>query len=240
MEEERKIVTGEMSRLSLIKLHHAHNLVAPSIPRHLVASLKGVDGEYSQLANFPWDPLVCYVLDDGLDHAPASYIEHGLTTDFFGTGARGNGYSDMGGVVACSGGIFISQQDFLVIWTSKSDSYEDELEPKSYNESMESFNKYLAPVMDRPDVEPSVGIIYSKYRDDFWLFSSIKESWGANFEGHPWELSTGWGIVGSRDFDGDAGWLNVIIEENYSEELTAGAKYLSSVDAANAAFRTES
>jgi hypothetical protein len=236
MEDERKIVTGEKSRQSLIKKHHAHNLVAPSIPRHLVASLKGLEGDYSQLANFPWDPLVCYMLDYEIDRTPAAYIEHGMTTDYFGTGTRSNGYNDMGGIVACSGGIFISQQDVLSVWSSESNSYDDGLEPQSYNQSMESFNKYLAPIMDRPNIEPSVGIIYSKYREDFWLFSTIKESWGADFIHHSWLLPDGWGLVGKKLPDEYADWLNVIAVARFSEELTAAARYLRTIDPANVEF----
>ena len=232
MEDDSKIVTGEKSRQSLIKKHHAHNLVAPSIPRHLVASLKGVEGDYSQLANFPWDPMVCYVLDYDLDRTPAAYIEYGMTTDYFGTGTRSNGYNDMGGIVACSGGVFISQQDFLSVWSSESNSYEDELEPQSYNQSMESFNMYLAPLMNRPNYSPTVGIIYSEYRGDFYLFSSMSETWGARTDPSDpsgWTLPDGWGLVGSEGEEGYIGWLNVLLSGNFSEELNAACRYLLNV-----------
>ena len=107
MEEEFTELRGEDSRQSLIAKHHKHNLVAPTIPQHLVASLHGFDDDYSQFANFPWDPMVCYMLDAPTDvRPPATFIEYGMTTDFFGTFARSNGYNDMGGIVACSGGIF--------------------------------------------------------------------------------------------------------------------------------------
>ena len=237
MEDKELVVQGEASRQSLMKVHHAFDLIAPSIPQHLVASLQGYEGDYVQSANFPWKPIVCYMLEFEMDRVPATYIEHGLKTDFFGTGSRSNGYSGMGGVVACSGGIFISQQDSL----SSFDDDDHPNRPRSYNESMESFNMYLAPIMNRENVKPSVGVIYSSYRRDFLLVSSIEESWSAGlsdqFRG---KLPRGWGIVGSRDFDGYTDWLNVIIEKNYSEELTAGAKYLRFVDAANAAFKAES
>ena len=237
MEVKELVVQGEASRQSLMKVHHAFDLIAPSIPQHLVASLQGYEGDYVQSANFPWKPIVCYMLEFEMDRVPATYIEHGLKTDFFGTGSRSNGYSGMGGVVACSGGIFISQQDSL----SSFDDDDHPNRPRSYNESMESFNMYLAPIMNRENVKPSVGVIYSSYRRDFLLVSSIEESWSAGlsdqFRG---KLPRGWGIVGSRDFDGYTDWLNVIIEKNYSEELTAGAKYLRFVDAANAAFKAES
>ena len=237
MEYEELVIQGEASRQSLMKVHHAFDLIAPSVPQHLVASLQGYEGDYSQSANFPWSPMVCYMLEFETDRAPAIYIKHGLKTDFFGTGSRSNGYSGMGGVVACSGGIFISQQDSL----SHFDEDDHPNRPRSYNESMESFNMYLAPVMNRENVKPSVGVIYSSYRNDFLLVSSIKESWGVGPAGRSsWKLPRGWGFVGSKDSDGDTDWLNVIIEENYSEELTAGAKYLRFVDAANAAFKAES
>ena len=237
MEVKELVVQGEASRQSLMKVHHEFDLIAPSVPQHLVASLQGYEGDYVQSANFPWSPMVCYMLEFEVDRVPATYIKHGLKTDFFGTGSRSNGYSGMGGVVACSGGIFISQQDSL----SHFDEDDHPNRPRSYNESMESFNMYLAPIMNRENVKPSVGVIYSSYRRDFLLVSSIEESWSAGlsdqFRG---KLPRGWGIVGSRDLDGYTDWLNVIIEKNYSEELTAGAKYLRFVDAANAAFKAES
>jgi hypothetical protein len=149
-----------------------------------------------------------------------------MTTDFFGTGSRSNGYNSMGGVVACSGGIFISQQDTL----SSFGYDEDGLEPKSYNQSMEAFNMYLAPLMNRPFVEPSVAIIYSEYRNDFLLFSSVKELWGAGPQiqegGLQWTLPDGWGLVGTSAEDGYIGWLNVINHPIYPEEIRAAARYL--------------
>jgi hypothetical protein len=230
MEEEFTELRGEDSRQSLISKHHKHDLVAPSIPQHLVASLHGFDGDYSQFANFPWDPMVCYMLDAPSDvRPPATFIEHGMTTDYFGTFTRSNGYNDMGGVVACSGGIFISQQDNLSTYSSYSN--DDNInEPRSYNQSMEAFNMYLAPVMDRPNIKPSVAVIYSSYRGDFWLISSIKKSWGIGFAGESsWTLPKGWGVVGNRTADGYAGWMDVVIEKNFSVELTAGAQYLKKI-----------
>jgi len=227
MEEEIIYVKGEASRQALMKVHHEHGLVAPTIPQHLVTSLRGVEGDYSQLANFPWDPIVCYMLDaPSIVHPPATYIEHGMTTDYFGTGVRSNGYDDMGGVVACSGGIFISLQETL----SGFNDDEDGNEPRSYNQSMEAFNMYLAPIMDRSSIEPSVGIIYSDYRKDFWLVGSIKKSWGIGFAGEsPWTLPKGWGVVGNKTADGYAGWMDVVIAKNFSVELTAGAQYLKKI-----------
>jgi len=233
MEYEEFFIQGELSRQTLLKVHHHYGLIAPTIPQHLVASLQGYEGEYSQIANFPWSQMVCYMLDFEVERAPATYIKHGLKTDFFGTGSRSNGYSGMGGIVASSGGIFVSQQDSL----SHFDEDDHPNRPRSYNESMESFNMYLAPVMNRENIKPSVGVIYSSYRNDFLLVSSIKESWGVGPAGRSsWTLPKGWGFVGSKESEGDADWLNVIIEENFSEELTAGARYLRYVDAANAAF----
>jgi len=225
--EEITYVEGEASRQTLMKVHHTFNLVAPIIPEHLIPAMRGEEGAYKQFANFPWDPMVCYMLEfPGERHAPAVYIEHGMTTDFFGTGSRSNGYNSMGGVVACSGGIFISQQDTL----SSFGYDEDGLEPKSYNQSMEAFNMYLAPLMNRPFVEPSVAIIYSEYRNDFLLFSSVKELWGAGpqiQEGGPqWILPDGWGLVGTSAEDGYIGWLNVINHPIYPEEIRAAARYL--------------
>jgi hypothetical protein len=94
--------------------------------------------------------------------------------------------------------------------------------------------------MNRENIKPSVGVIYSSYRNDCLLVSSIKESWGIGPSGRSsWKLPTGWGFVGSKESEGHTDWLNVVIEENFSEELTAGARYLRYVDAANAAFKAE-
>jgi hypothetical protein len=237
MEYKEVFVQGEASRQSLLNVHHHFGLIAPTIPQHLVAPLQGYEGDYSQSANFPWSEMVCYMLDFEVERVPATYIKHGLKTDFFGTGSRSNGYSGMGGIVASSGGIFVSQQDSL----SHFDDDDHPNRPRSYNQSMESFNMYLAPVMNRENIRPSVGVIYSSYRNDFLLVSSIKESWGVGPAGRSsWTLPRGWGFVGSKEPDSDTGWLNVIIKENFSEELTAAARYLRYVDAANAVFREES
>lgn len=59
MEYEELVVQGEASKQSLMKVHHAFDLIAPSIPQHLVASLQGYEGDYVQSANFPWSPMVC-------------------------------------------------------------------------------------------------------------------------------------------------------------------------------------
>ena len=226
MEEEIKFITGEASKRAITEVHHSGGLVAPIIPKHLVPALKGIDGNYSQCANFPWDPMACYMLEFEVPGVPIAYLEHGMKMDYFGSGCRSNGYNTMGGIIVCSGGIFLSQQDMLNAYGSTED------EPSSYNESMEAFNMYLAPLMNRPGYKPSVAIIYSEYRRDFCLFSTIKESWGAwNTESvrsteSKWNLPSGWGMVGEISDDGYVGWLHVVLAGNFSEELSAACRYL--------------
>ena len=166
------------------------------------------------------------MLDLDESRVPAAYIEHGMTTDYFGSGVRSNGYNVMGGIVVCSGGIFLSLQDTI------SSVLAPEGRASSYNQSIESFNMYLAPLMNRPDYSPTVGIIYSKYRGDFYLFSSMSETWGARTDPSDpsgWTLPDGWGLVGSEGEEGYIGWLNVLLSGNFSEELNAACRYLLNV-----------
>ena len=226
MENENIFVTGEASKQAFTQIHHADGLVAPIIPRHLVPALKGYSQDYVHSANFPWDSMVCYMLDLEESRVPAAYIEHGMTTDYFGSGLRSNGYNVMGGIVTCSGGIFLSQQNTI------SSTFAPEGSASSYSQSMESFNMYLAPLMNRPDYSPTVGIIYSKYRGDFYLFSSMSETWGARTDPRDpseWTLPDGWGLVGSEGEEGYIGWLNVLLSGNFSEELNAACRYLLNV-----------
>ena len=233
MENESSLVKGEASKQAFTQVHHASGLVAPIIPRHLVPSMHGYSGGYEQSANFIWDPMVCYMLDLDVERVPARYIEHGMTTDYFGSGCRSNGYNTMGGIVMSSGGIFLSQQDFIEM------AYASEDSPSSYNHSMEAFNMFLAPVMNRPYIRPSVAIIYSNYRRHFYLFSSIAESWGMwedswgrgeeHHDQSSWVLPDGWGLVGTQSDEGYIGWLNVALGGNFSDELNAACRYLLNV-----------
>ena len=226
MDNSINMVTGQASLLTLQQVHHESGLVAPIVPQHLVEALNGAEGDYSQLANFPWNQMACYMLTMESEKVPADFLEHGLRTDYFGSGCRGNGYNTCGGIVVCSGGIFLSQQDMLGSVFSSDD------QPSSYNTSMEAFNMYLAPLMNRPNRRPSVGIIYSEYRGDLCLFSTIPESWGASSlesDRHIWDLPAGWGMVGEITKDDYIGWMHVVLAGNFSRELSAACRYLLAV-----------
>ena len=229
MEDERKIVTGEASVRSLKHVLIGDCMLSPIVPEHLIPNMTGYEGEYQQAANFPWNHMACYRLEDVENQVPLAFLLHGMSTDYFGSGFYSNGYSEMGGIVVCSGGIFLSQQD-AVNFMGRPNSRSG-----SYGQSVKAFNTHLAPLMNRQNRRPSVAIIYSSYRRNFCLFSSIEESWGNVSEDEyqtPWALPDGWGLVGSGAENGEMEWLNVVVTKNFSEELTAAAHYLLSVKSA--------
>ena len=229
MEDERIKVTGEASVRSLKHVRVGDIVLSPIVPEHLIPAMTGYKGEYQQGANFPWNPMACYRLEDVENQVPLPFLLHGMSTDYFGSGFYGNGYSDMGGIVVCSGGIFLSQQDAINFMARPNGR------SGSYGQSVKSFNTHLAPLMNRQNRRPSVAIIYSSYRHNFCLFSSSEESWGKVSEDEyqrPWALPDGWGLVGSGAENGEMEWLNVVIANNFSEELTAAAHYLLSVKSA--------
>ena len=126
MEDERIKVTGEASVRSLKHVRVGDIVLSPIVPEHLIPAMTGYKGEYQQGANFPWNPMACYRLEDVENQVPLAFLLHGMSTDYFGSGFYGNGYSDMGGIVVCSGGIFLSQQDainFMARPNGRSGSY---------------------------------------------------------------------------------------------------------------------
>ena len=226
MDDSINIVNGQASLLTLQQVHHGHGLVAPIVPRHLVEELSGDEENFCQVANFPWSPMACYVLMPESGKVPAEFLERGMRTDYFGCGARSNGYSDFGGIVVCSGGIFLSQQNVIT------SGFSSDAGLAGYTPTMEAYNMHLAPLMNRQNRRPSVGMIYSEYRRDFCLFSTIPESWGASSlesDRHIWDLATGWGMVGEITEDNYIGWLHVVLAGNFSTELSAACRYLLAV-----------
>lgn len=225
MDDSINIVTGQASLLTLNQVHHESGLVAPIVPRHLVSALTGGAGEYSQQANFPWSSMACYILMMEVEQIPKDLLDHGCMIDYFCSGERNNGYNTCGGIVVCSGGIFLSQQNVLGSM-SRSEGH-----VAGYGKTIEAFNTHLAPLMDRPNRRPSVAVIHSEYRNQLCVFSSDPESWASPIstnEGHEqrWTLPEGWGIVGEMGHDGDVGWLNVVLARDVSPELSAACRFL--------------
>ena len=169
-----------------------------------------------------WDPLAPYMLDaafnsevdgqSGLD----LYWNDLLTIPWtFAYAERSNGYSTFMSFLVREWGVFLSQQMFDGTW----------------NAATRAYNTHMAPIIE-PGHDDGIMVIFSEFRGDAYIVSTIEESWD-EYAPHSRVLEpvpAGFGIVGVWSGYEENRYmprpLDEIIRNNYSNRITAAARYL--------------
>ena len=101
-----------------------------------------------------------------------------------------------------------------------------------WNSCTTPFNEYLSPVLERAGSNGAAMVVFSDYRGDAYIVSSVEASWDeyAPMSAVLGPLPEGFGIVGVwMNFD-EARYtprsFDDVINANWSEQITASAKYL--------------
>ena len=171
-----------------------------------------------------WSPIAAYGLEFGVpnesDRHPSlrEYWEGcGSAPWAFDYFERNNGYSVMVGLIVRTPGLFVSQQTFA---------------GEHFEQSIQSFNSHISPVLGDDSPEGAAMVIYSEYRNDAYILSSVEESWD-EYASEMLVLAPvpdGWGIVGTWSKFDESRYtprsLDYIVSEDYSAQITACAKYL--------------
>ena len=103
----------------------------------------------------------------------AAYLEGQPDEDFFCYSEHGNGYSSFAGFVVRTQGMLISHQVGLG----------SNISVHPFNaQTFDAFNKYLTPHLheDPESIFDHVIVLYSEYREDFWILSTDPSSWDPN------------------------------------------------------------
>lgn len=116
-----------------------------------------------------------------LDHLP----------DFFASGGRSNGYSDMWGFACRGGGLFVSVQLNL----GGIRGQEDWQANPTAASTVKSFNDLLSPEMDRGQRDVKVAVIFSQYRRDALILLKDTSRTPVMMKKRRWRLPPGWGCV---------------------------------------------
>jgi|LakMenEpi03Aug12_release.lakeMendotaPanAssembly.Ray.scaffolds.fasta_scaffold213880_2 hypothetical protein len=218
--------------------------VAPLLSTGIINGLRGFPlGSLAMTEHFgsnekdgKWSDIAGYHLGMGMEDASLRryWEDFPSIPDAFVYSERSNGYGAGMGFVARSVGLFVSQQ----VWDSS--------ESQKWNLCTKSFNSNLTPILDKSPSTGAAMVVFSDYRGDAYIVSSVERSWDeyAPMSAVHGPLPEGFGIVGvwtgydenrytPRSFDDiiDAGW---------SEQITASAKYLRDCLAAIEAAKAQS
>jgi hypothetical protein len=169
-----------------------------------------------------WSDIAGYHLGLGMEDASLRryWEDFPSIPDAFVYSERGNGYGTGMGFVARSSGLFVSQQ----VW-------EDD-ESKKWNLCTKSFNENLASILEKSSSSGAAMVVFSDYRGDSYIVSSVEKSWDeyAPMSAVHGTLPEGFGIVGVWTNYDEARYtpraFDEIIDADWSEQITASARYL--------------
>jgi hypothetical protein len=238
---------GWDANAGLMQLFEDAGYVAPLLSTEIIEGLRGFpDGLLAMTEHFgrsvgdgAWNDLAGYNLDMGMEDANLRryWEDFPLKPGAFVYSQHGNAYGTGMGFIARSSGLFVSQQ----VW----DVHEDN-ESQVWNLCTKSFNTHLAGVLEHAGPSGAAMVITSDFRWDAYIVSSVEASWDeyAPMSAVLGPLPEGFGIVGvwagfderrytPRSFDD-------IIEADWSEQITASAKYLRDCLAAVEAAKAKS
>ncbi len=139
----------------------------------------------------------------------------------------GSRWGDICGFIVRGHGLFVSQQTF-----SDSNAWTICMRGFNWNTYTQSFNDHLAPVIASSSQNGSAMVVFSDFRGDAYIVSSVEASWDeyAPMSAVLGPLPHGFGIVGVWTNYDEARYtprsLDEIINANWSEQITASAKYL--------------
>lgn len=236
------LLVGQVAYDRFKEMFRSADMVVPKLPAQIIAEffcdeaygtyctshfMTLVEAEAHLTTNVEcgcWSPEAAYGLQFGIDDESGrtaslrDYWEGCASApwafDYF---ERSNGYSTSIGLIARSPGLFVSQQ-------ASGSASSDRL--------MGAFNRNLVPVLEDTLAEGAAMVVYSQYRQDAYILSSVEESWDeyAPLSRVLAPIPEGWGIVGTwSNFDEDRyspRGLDLIASENYSVQITACARYL--------------
>lgn len=170
-----------------------------------------------------WSDVAGYHLGMGMEDASLRryWDDFPSIPDAFGYSERSNGYGGAGmGFIARAVGLFVSQQ----AWDNGTNG--------RWNACTDSFNKNLAPVLEKSPSSGAAMVVFSDYRGDAYIVSSVEASWDeyAPMSSVLGPLPHGFGIVGVWTNYDEARYtprsFDEIINANWSEQITASARYL--------------
>lgn len=225
---ERKIF-GWDANAELTQRFESHDFVAPLLSTGIIENLT-INTETSETGTdhfwmdneTAWQFGAGYNLDFGLRDASLNKYWHWLESipHAFEYSEHANQAGCGMGFLARSYGLFVSQQ----VWDSNGNW--------KWNACTESFNKNLAPVLEKSGADGAAMVVFSDYRGDAYIVSSVKASWDeyAPMRAIHGPLPDGFGIVGVWTNYDEARYtprsFDEIINANWSEQITASARYL--------------
>ena len=225
--DEPQRVSGWDANAHLAQRFESEGLVAPLLSTGMIESLQmdiasGATGT-EHFWNFSWRFGAGYDLGMGMEEASLRDYWEGLQSipDVFEYSESRNGVSRIMGFVARSLGLFVSQQVYNAD------------DPASWNVCTSSFNKHLAPLLEKPNPFGTAMVVFSYYRRDAYIVSDVEESWDeyAPASAVLGPLPNGWGIVGVWNNYDDGRYtprpLEDVIRADWSDQITASARYLS-------------
>lgn len=147
--------------------------------------------------------------------------------DMFLFGSRSNGYGLAVFILARGRGAFVSQQNWF--------HYLDEEIPEQFNRCTDAYNEYMVPALEDASPSSSVIVVFSSYRRDALILSTVERSWIANGDALSLRFGpapAGFGVVFSRasaesDRETHTSLLTEIAGAEYSPEVSAAAHYMS-------------
>jgi hypothetical protein len=173
-----------------------------------------------------WSALAGYGLEFGMNDASLKkyWEDFPSIPDAFCYTERNNGYHLAMGIVCRSFGLFISQQVGV--------TFGDDFSKSSWNYCTRAFNQHLAAPLQNAEQSGAAMVVFSNYRDSAYIVSSVESSWDeyASVRDVLGPLPEGFGIVGVwSGYDKNRYTprsLDEVIEANWSDQITASAKYL--------------
>lgn len=238
-EFDEKIIHGWDANAEFTRQLEKTGLVAPLLSTGMIENLEaaldpfrgvGTWHFWSHRCGSPWYLGAGYSLEMGMaDPSLARYwLDFPSIPDAFEYSEHSNQNGDGLGFLARSPGLFVSQQ----VWLSGAQT--------PWNVCTTSFNKYLARILENSGPEGAAMVIFSDYREDAYIVSCVEESWDeyAPNSAVMGPLPEGFGIVGVWDGYDENRYtprsLDDVIAADWSEQITASARYLRDCLAATA------
>jgi hypothetical protein len=236
--------SGHQLNKKMIELFESNQYVFPMLSTEIISGLRGFpEGSLAMTEHFgsmeevgKWSDIAGYHLGLGMEDASLRryWEDFSSIPDAFVYSERGNGYGTGMGFIVRSSGLFVSQQ----VW-------EDD-ESKKWNLCTKSFNANLASILEKSSSSGAAMVVFSDYRGDSYIVSSVEKSWDeyAPMSAVLGPLPEGFGIVGVWTNYDEARYtprsFDEIIEADWSEQITASAKYLRDCLAAIEATKAKS
>lgn len=254
LEKELRILKGVEAFNEMLQIMESGISVAPELEKDLIPFLS-VDPESNSIwteqfsSDFKphnWKLGAGHDLELGMEDASLLHywedwptipwaFEYSQTS--YDDGSR---YGDICGFIVRGHGLFVSQQAF-----ADSNAWTVCMRGFNWNTYTQSFNDHLAPVIASSGQNGAAMVVFSDYRGDAYIVSSVEASWDeyAPMSAVLGPLPHGFGIVGVWTNYDEARYtprsFDEIINANWSDQITASARYLRDCLAAVEAAKAE-